>query len=555
MRELPPGESVRVHQKPREPRLEVPVERARGRAHLALHLDRQLPEVVGLVPNDPQEVPNLVAPVLSVPPQILEQPRVQARDPPPPPERVARRVLLQLGEQQRAPDALAVLHLDAVGDGVEELEARRVAPPEGMREGVGDRRTTRGVAASQPLDQIRRLGARAAQIGKRARRVAPSDVRVALVRSPERVAAAGQAVVEEAPERERVHRAALALAKKTLGGEPTRGPAAAAVRRASHARRAAGFVGGARVDETGRVAAETRALGEVEALREAHVRDLPAPARGDEDVLGLQVPVRDAPRVKRVRPREHVAHEPRPERRGLARRGIHDRRPAGGRRERYRPFARAAFVFVSVSVIVFFVTPRPPRGGVLRDAPRERFFAPLQRDVHEIGVLLHGETPEDVRVFVRGDERGELGARELVELREQALHRDGATVELPGEHDRPARTVPERRGLVHRQAPHPRRTRTRRAREGTGSVAVRRLERPIERPRLRLPRLARRAFPVGSGAGALLLLLLRGPLGTGGGLPPAAAASPAASASPPRPRRGRVPLDRRRVGASRLPDS
>ena len=45
-------------------------------------------------------------------------------------------------------------------------------------------------------------------------------------------------------------------------------------------------------------------------------------------------------------------------------------------------------------------------------------------------------------MFVRRDERGELGSRELVELREQTFHRDRATVEATLEHDRAAASVP-----------------------------------------------------------------------------------------------------------------
>ena len=87
------------------------------------------------------------------------------------------------------------------------------------------------------------------------------------------------------------------------------------------------------------------------------------------------------------------------------------------------------------------VQPRSHRSAVHHR--RQRADATLQRDVHKIRILLHREESKDVGVRIRRDQRRQLGAGELVELREEPLDGDGPAVQLALEHYRPARTVAE----------------------------------------------------------------------------------------------------------------
>ena len=243
--------------------------------------------------------------------------------------------------------------------------------------------------------------------------------------------------MRQAAQAERIHGAALPPASQALGREPARGPAAVGV-----ARRARRAVGARR---HARTRLEAGALRRVQLLGEAHVRELASPPRRHQHVLWLQVAVHDAHRVQRVDPRERVAHQTQPLGGGPARRAVH---------ERERWVVRG----IGASEILLRASSRYER--------RQRALAPLERDVDEVVVLFHGETPQDVGVLVGRDERGELGARELVEVREQALDGDRAPVQRALEHHRAARAVAEHRRSDF-QAPDARRAANARMRRGS----------------------------------------------------------------------------------------
>ena len=454
MRAVVLDERVRVQEQARELLVEVPVKPLGRRAHLVAHVLGQLAEVVRFVPDHAEQIARLVALVRAVLAQVLEQrrgqlPRPRRLDDADSPRRARapaapladpgsgsrERAPLELAQQKRAA-RLAVLHLDAVRDVAQELELRGVRPPERVPERLRGGRAICGVGLRQGAHEVRGFPRHALQLFELGID-ASGDVRVAFVARAEGVAAARQAVVRQAAQAERVHGAALPPASQALGREPARGPAAVGV-----ARRARRSVGPGRRN---RPRLEAGALRRVQLLSEAHVRELASPPRRHQHVLRLQVAVHDAHRVQRVDPRERVAHQTQPLGGGPARRAVH---------ERERRVVRG----IGASEILSRASSRYER--------RQRALAPLERDVDEVVVLLHGETPQDVGVLVGRDERGELGARELVEVREQALDGDRAPVQRALEHHRAARAVAEHRRSDF-QAPDSRHAANARMRRGS----------------------------------------------------------------------------------------
>mmetsp|Transcript_4646 Transcript_4646/g.16516 ORF Transcript_4646/g.16516 Transcript_4646/m.16516 type:complete len:383 (+) Transcript_4646:1659-2807(+) len=292
-------ESIRVEEQPGELPREVVVHPVRVRPDLVLDLLRELTVVVRLVAYHAKQVPQRASVVTPVLAEVVEQPGGEPRRPLLPPQRAAPRPSLQLREQQ-VPALLPVLHLHAVGDVVQKPKPRLATPPHRVEQHLGRRRPRRRVRANQARHEVSRLG----EVVERAEVVVASKhARVSLVPLPERVPAAGEAKVEEAPQRKRVHRARLPAVEQTLGRDPPGSAAAAA------AAIVAGSVRAAAAIEPG---LERRPLGQVQPLREPHVRELASKRCGHEHVLRLQVAMDDAARVQRVETRARVAHDPQP---------------------------------------------------------------------------------------------------------------------------------------------------------------------------------------------------------------------------------------------------
>mmetsp|Transcript_9969 Transcript_9969/g.32666 ORF Transcript_9969/g.32666 Transcript_9969/m.32666 type:complete len:392 (-) Transcript_9969:322-1497(-) len=249
------------------------------------NLGRELPVMVVLVPDNPEQVARALVVVVAVAEQVLEQRSVQVAVP----GRVERVRHLRFEVPEEREVLLAVFSLDAVGDVDEEGEALLRRPPQRVLEHRRHGRAERGFGAQEALEQVRRgpegglaRARQRAQVGV----LAPRDAGVALVPRPERVGPARERVVKEAAERPRVDAAPLAPVQEPLRCLPARAPGARAV-------------------------ALERALSGGEHAGEPHVRHFGTCrfVPRHEHVLGLEIPVHNPLRVQRLQARTDVAHE------------------------------------------------------------------------------------------------------------------------------------------------------------------------------------------------------------------------------------------------------
>mmetsp|Transcript_19759 Transcript_19759/g.58607 ORF Transcript_19759/g.58607 Transcript_19759/m.58607 type:complete len:289 (-) Transcript_19759:531-1397(-) len=275
---------------------------------------------------------------------------------------------------------LAVLALASVTNVREELQLGFCAPPHRVCVHAGHRRPRRRVLEQHRRQQVDGLGLSAQ---RRVVWLRVQDIAVSLVRLPKGMAPVGEAVVEEAAEREDVHGASLSHgAARTRDELLGRLPAAAAAR----------------------VVALKAALLRHQLLAEPHVGQLGAPAVGDEHVVGLDVTVHNAARVQRRQARRDLRHDLQPCR-------VVGETAAAASAAAVR---RRGLPAADVGACAAGAAARGPNsaGHVVRKCGA----AALERHVDKLEVLLHRKAPHHVGVLIRHDQDLDLLFCQVVKL-------------------------------------------------------------------------------------------------------------------------------------------